>query len=280
MIQGHFVPSAAGKVFVTEYSAVSNPAEHTVLLLPSIFEEMNLSRAVLAKQAQFLNSQGITVYCLDYFGCGDSEGEIVDANVDIWQQNIIDTVQWLKQKGKGRLTLWGVRFGALMGANALLEINRILPVEEFIWWKPVLKGKQFMTQFLRLKQAASMMQGEQKIKWREHIMNGNVTEIAGYEISADLLDSIDKLVIPTSKPDSLALDFKVNWLELSASKVTPVIQKMADGWGEESMSVECFEGSAFWQIPEIFEQTFLHEPMLQAIQQRMTKTEKQGEASC
>lgn len=279
MIQGHFVPSQAGNVFITQYSASSQPSAKTVLLLPSIFEEMNLCRAVLAKQAQFLNQHGVDVYCLDYFGCGDSQGEIIDANAEIWQQNIVDTVGWLKQNGVSSLSLWGMRFGALLGTQSLIAIQQILPVEQMIWWKPVVKGQQFMTQFLRLKQASSMMQGEQKIKWREHILEGNVTEVAGYEISANLLSSIDKLLIPAQRPDKVLPILDVSWFELSANKVTPVIQKIVDGWEGSQISVNCFEGSAFWQIPEIFEQGFLHETMLNTLCDNPHQTEPQQELS-
>lgn len=280
VIQGHFVPTGAGKLFVTQYSANEQPAKQAVLFLPSIFEEMNLCRAVVAKQAQFLSEHGFNVYCLDYFGCGDSEGEILEANADIWQQNILDTVHWLKQKGEQHLTLWGMRFGALLACQKLQDIHQVMPVKQLVWWKPVLKGKQFMTQFLRLKQAASMMQGQQNVKWREHILAGNTTEVAGYEICAELLGSIDSLHIPTENPEGLAPDFTVAWLELSANKITPVIQKLIDGWGGSVLNVSCFEGSAFWQIPEIFEQRFLHQPMLDALQQRPVLEEQKGELQC
>ena len=66
MISGHFVESQRGKVFVTQFGDAS--ADKAILILPSIFEELNLCRAIVAKQAQQLAANGAVVYCLDYYG--------------------------------------------------------------------------------------------------------------------------------------------------------------------------------------------------------------------
>lgn len=263
MIKGHFVATRSGALFVVQFGQ-ANP-DKSILLLPSIFEEMNLSRAVLAKQAQYLADSGYCVYCLDYFGSGDSEGEIEQAEVNIWLQNITDAAAWLNSAGVNSLRLWGMRFGGLLATLALQDVTKILSVSQMILWKPVNKGKQFMTQFLRLKQANSMMQGSEKVNWRETILSGNNTDVAGYEISAQLLASIDSLEMPLSFSAPVAEHLSISWFELAAKSITPVVSKQTESWSQDKLTVSCFEGSAFWQIPEIFEQSFLHQPMLSAL---------------
>jgi len=260
VIKGYFLPSAEGNLFVSQYGQ-TNP-QKTILLLPSIFEELNLSRAIVAKQALFLAKQGYSVFALDYLGTGDSEKEIEQVNAAIWRENIICVAQWLKSLGIENITLWGLRFGGLLALRELQTINQILPVKDLLLWKPVTKGKQFMTQFLRLKQANSMMQGEQKVNWRERIMSGVNVEVAGYEISSDLLASIDNLEVSKS----LNLPCPVTWFELASASITPAVNIQTKEWDQQFLKIVCFEGSAFWQIPEIFEQSQLHQPTLNALQ--------------
>jgi exosortase A-associated hydrolase 2 len=260
MVLGHFIPSQNQTLFVAQFGQ-ANP-QKTILLLPSIFEEMNLCRAIVAKQAQFLAKQEYCVYALDYAGCGDSQGEINQVNADQWSRNVLDTVDWLKQGGAQSVTLWGVRFGGLLALSAADAVNVLLPLKQILLWKPVTKGKQFMTQFLRLKQANSMMQGQSKVNWREVILAGEETEVAGYPINADLLSSLDKLEMPKQ----LSLTVPIVWFELAAKRVSPAVQMQTKLWPQQSLHIQFFEGSAFWQIPEIFAQTALHQPTFDALE--------------
>ena len=50
MLAGHFIDSPQGQLFITQFGEVVG--DTAVLCLPSITEEMNLARAVVAKQAQ------------------------------------------------------------------------------------------------------------------------------------------------------------------------------------------------------------------------------------
>ncbi|WJG10470.1 hypothetical protein [Aliiglaciecola sp. LCG003] len=260
MISGHFFPSGDKKLFVSQFG--QHRSDNTILLLPSVFEEMNLCRAIIAKQAQFLVQHGYCVYVLDYAGCGDSEGNIEQVDAGIWQQNIIDCVSWLKLQGTSSITLWGVRFGALLMFQQLEQINQILTIDKLLLWKPVSKGKQFMTQFLRLKQASSMIQGETKTNWRDSILAGNNTEVGGYEITSTLLESIDGLEIPKK----LSVNFPIHWLELASNSISPAVTIQTKHWGQSNLKLGCLEGSAFWQIPEIFVQAHLHQPTLDALE--------------
>ncbi|GAC15106.1 alpha/beta fold hydrolase [Aliiglaciecola lipolytica] len=260
MIKGFFLPSAEGNLFVSQYGQ-ANP-QKTILLLPSIFEELNLCRAVVTKQAIYLARQGYCVFCLDYLGTGDSEKEIEQVNVTTWRENIARVLQWLKSLEISSISLWGVRFGGLLALTELVEIQKVMPVKQVLLWKPVTKGKQFMTQFLRLKQANSMMQGEQKINWRDKILSGVNVEVAGYTITEDLLGSIDGLEVSKT----LEITCPVSWLELASTSVTPAVQIQTQGWNQEYLDIRSIEGTAFWQIPEIFEQSQLHLPTFNALQ--------------
>lgn len=261
MLSGHFVDSAQGKVFVSQHG--NTESSTAILCLPPLFEELNLSRAIMAKQAQYFAEHNYPCYIMDYAGTGDSEGEIDQMETADWVQNVLDVGSWLQERGVTEIILWGVRFGALLAMANQTRFHQALPVSKQLFWKPVLKGKMMMSQFIRLKQANSMMQkDEEKVNWRQHILDGNTTEIAGYPITNALLTSLEGLL-----PEELhAPGSSVAWVELGATKVTPAITKVIGEWPEQSIDIVCLESSAFWQIPEIFELSQYHKTNLSLLE--------------
>ena len=260
-IQGHFIASSHGKVFVTQFGAITDKT--AIVCLPSITEELNLARAVIAKQAIHFAQQQLASFVLDYSGTGDSHGEFGDVNADIWLQDVLSLGQWLQSQGVERIILWGVRFGALLALHHQQQLHEKLPIVSQLFWKPVLNGKQFMGQFLRIKQANAMMQGNsKKVNWRQEVLSGKTIEVAGYCLNAQLLQSLENLCIGQSfKPQS-----KLNWIELASSQTTPLINRTIDAWDRQSYSMAFFDSPAFWQVPEVFDLPDLYSQSLSMIE--------------
>ncbi len=247
MLSGHFITSPQGQLFLTQFGEVTG--DTAILCLPSITEEMNLARAVVAKQAQCFANQEVPCFVLDYYGTGDSEGEFEQANADIWLENIISAGEFMQQKGITKIILWGIRFGALLVLSHQEKLHQQLPITKQVLWKPVTNGKLFAGQFLRIKQANAMMNNaSEKINWRESILQGNDTEVAGYLLTKSMLQSIESLQISKSfQPLSL-----LHWFELAAKEPTPLTKRLLATWKDDLKKVHCFECSPFWQVPEIF----------------------------
>jgi hypothetical protein len=128
-------------------------------------------------------------------------------------------------------------------------------------WKPVLSGKLFMTQFLRLKQVNAMINAGEKTNWRKKLLDEGSLEIAGYHIAKELYESIEGMSIPRD----IKQQVHVSWMELASTKLTPAINNVVKTWPEKNYNISYFEGPAFWQTPEIFKQTDLHFPSLQLL---------------
>ncbi|GAA0369710.1 hypothetical protein GCM10009092_37480 [Bowmanella denitrificans] len=261
MLQGHFIQARSGQLFVTQFGQAS--VDNRILFLPSLFEEMNLSRAIVAKQAQYLALYGYAVYCLDYFGTGDSEGDLAETNAETMIKDVCDTVGWLADNGARQISLWGLRMGGMIGLAGCQDVKAILPVSKIVLWKPVTNARQFMTQFLRLKQASMMMQGAPKRDWRQEILNGELVEVAGYPLTATLLSSIDSMVFPLTN-QSLP---KVVWMEVASTSILPAISLATSDWNQDKLVLRHFPGTAFWQVPELFQQAHLHQPMLALLEE-------------
>jgi len=247
-LSGHFIDSEKGQIFVTQFGEIAN--DTAIICLPSIFEELNLSRAVLAKQAQYFARHNAPCFLLDYYGTGDSVGECSDASAELWLQDVIALGNWLQERGIKRIILWGVRFGALLTLAFQRQLHEQLPIVAQLFWKPVLSGKQFCGQFIRIKQANSLMQGSgEKIDWRQHILSGNETEVAGYLINKSFYQSLESLALDKQfNPLS-----KIYWLELASSNESPLMRRTIEQWPEGLYSIKCLPAPAFWQVPEVFD---------------------------
>ena len=260
--EGHFIESTSGHVFVSQFG--QQKSNTAILCLPSIFEELNLSRSIISNQAYIFSESNLCTYVLDYSGTGDSEGEIENVNAEMWRQDILATCHWLKEKGVTELILWGNRFGSLLAAAFEKDISGLMTIQGQLHWQPVNSGKTFMSQFIRIKSANEMMKGNEKTNWRQVILDGETTEIAGYKISSDLLSSLEKLKIA----DDFVPSGFYGWIEIASEKVTPKITKITQNWHQDLFTIECTGTTNFWQVPEVFEQTFLY-PISQKVMQRI-----------
>ena len=124
-----------------------------VLVVPAFAEEMNRCRAMVSMQARALAELGVGTLMLDPSGTGDSAGEFVDATWAQWRDDLRRGAAWLDTHGHGCRALLALRLGAVMAA----ELARDCPgVRNLLLWQPVLSGKTFYTQFLRIRLAAEM----------------------------------------------------------------------------------------------------------------------------
>lgn len=242
-----FIASAAGRVLLTSYG--SFPSRTAVLCLPPLFEEMNLARAVIAKQAQYLAAHGLPTCVLDYYGTGDSEGEIDEADAQLWLQDILVAIRWLQARGVERIVPWGVRFGALLLLHFQRQLHEAARIDRQLLWAPVTSGKLYSKQFLRLKQASAMLRNDSaKVDWRQRIRDGETVEISGYPINETLLNSLEQLLLVEDfRPAAFTC-----WLELGAAEPGPAVQRVLAQWPASSYRLESTATPVFWQTPETF----------------------------
>lgn len=188
-MQPFFIDSRSGPLFAVYWPPVGLNVNRSVLHVPAFAEEMNKSRRMVALQANALAEQGIAVLVLDLFGTGESNGDFGESTWAIWLQNLEDAVGWLKLQGAQSVSLWGLRLGALL---AMDFVNRHAGlIDRLILWQPVLNGDAFVTQFLRLRVAAAMMNSanpqEKTSDLKKQLQNGQSLEVAGYMLHPDLM---------------------------------------------------------------------------------------------
>ncbi len=221
-----------------------------ILLAPPFAEEMNRCRAMVAMQARAFAQMGIGTLVLDPYGTGDSGGDFSGASWALWRDDLKRGIEWLRRHANGCRALWGIRLGAVMAAELALEDRGIA---RLLFWQPVVQGKQYFTQFLRIRIAAEMADRD-GIKTtdalREWSASGEIVEVSGYRIGPDLARQLDSVRLPDASDIS---SLHLSWFEVLASAETPCGNARAiDGYKSAGVTLDFVSviGPAFWLIHE------------------------------
>jgi exosortase A-associated hydrolase 2 len=227
-----------------------------VLVVPPFAEEMNKSRKMVTDVAQALAARGVATVLPDLYGTGDSEGEFRDGDVETWLEDLARTAAWSAEEGWPVASLLCVRTGALLGArvarDSLPELVRT------VFWQPVTDGERFLTQFLRLRLAASMMEHagagkETAVGLRDRLRAGEALEVAGYELSGTLATQLGTLKLAADLSTRLG---DLHWLEVvrSAEGTLPgASQQFVDKAKQGGIYITpgTVVGEPFWASTEI-----------------------------
>ena len=217
-----------------------------IVYLHPLAEEMNKSRHVAASQARAFAQAGYSVLQIDLYGCGDSSGNFADARWAIWRNDVHLACAWLAPRVDGRLSLWGLRLGALLALD--FSAQQSLPLERLVLWQPELAGRRCLDRFLRLGLASGMLQGSSDAPdARAMLATGKPIEVAGYTLSAAMARDLDAIApAPPAVP--------VYWLHYSSNHAPPpAAVQQAARWRDNGAAVHlaCFDDGAFWQSGEL-----------------------------
>ena len=222
-------------------------------------DEMNKSRRMAAIQARALAAMGFGVLQMDLLGCGDSSGEFADARWNIWKQDLAIARNWLENRVTAPVSLWGLRLGALLALDFARSSENA--IDRIILWQPVTSGESFLTQFLRLRLANEMLSsndGTQKVHgtsaMRSSLSNGEILEVAGYELAPDLAAAIDSL----KAAELVVTKIPVHWFEIVAEPgraITPAGDRVISVWkrNEVNLHLHLVPCLPFWATQEISE---------------------------
>jgi uncharacterized protein len=247
-----YLPVGEGQRFCIYHPPQGLLERGVVLYIHPFAEEMNKSRRMAALQSRVLAEAGFGVLQIDLLGCGDSSGDFGDATWEEWKLDIVYAVAWLREKTSAPLTLWGLRVGCLLVADVAVDLAES---PNFLFWQPVLSGRQFWQQFMRLKIVSEVLSGDAKgviEKLRKQLAVGNAVEVAGYIVSPILAEGLAKVELD-SPGRSIG---QVIWLETSnreEGELAPVTQKRIERWQGAGFKVNAkvVRSPAFWQTTEI-----------------------------
>lgn len=251
-----FLPSSPGRIFAVYHEPVGDiEIWGNVLVVPAFNEEMNRCRSMVTMQAKALARLGVGTMVIDLYGTGESDGEYGDARWDTWTQNVRQGIEWLESQPGGCIGLLGIRLGVPLALAALQGTNKN---RALIAWQPVVDGKTYFTQFMRMRIAGNMdrtdIPKETTSGMRAQLAEGKSIEVAGYEIHPDLAMAIESLQLSELMPPQSVSTF---WFEKGGgeeSAISPASEKLLDAWRLAGTAAEptVFDGPAFWALHDRF----------------------------
>jgi exosortase A-associated hydrolase 2 len=245
-----FMGEEGEKYFTLQFSCREQPKAH-IVFIPPFGEEMNRCRALVSEQARYFAQSGYSCTIMDFYGTGDSQGELQDASLQIWQRNIHLTVETLLREACVPVILWGLRLGAFIALD--FAAKSALAIDSILLWQPVVSGERYVTQILRQRVAALASKDlppETTAGIRKQLAQGQNVEVSGYTIGGQLMADIESLSF--AHLGSVCAG-KVYWLEnvseagadLAAGTAKAIEQLKSL---QNDVVVHTFSGPQVWQL--------------------------------
>lgn len=263
-LEAFFLPVTGGRLFCLFHRPDGMATlKGAVIYVHPFAEEMNKSRRMAALQAKAMASAGYAVLQVDLIGCGDSTGDFGDATWDSWIENLVEAGAWLQKQTGQQLWWWGLRVGSLLAAEAASRAGQPC---RLLLWQPVMLGKQYLQQFLRLKIAGELLDGGAKgamHRIKAELADGVPVEIAGYTLSPALALGLESAEL--NMPRGVRCVALVEISSGTTTELSPAAGARLKTWREAGIEVRgiSISGPAFWQTTEIEECPALIDASLQ-----------------
>jgi len=128
-----------------------------VLFCNAFGEERKSSALTMARLARAAARAGFPALRFDYYGCGDSEGEFVEADVETRLADIRTAAGFLRERcGRADLCLLGLRLGGALAAAAAVEMAHCAGL---VLIEPITDGERYLGGELKRRLVRRMMTG-------------------------------------------------------------------------------------------------------------------------
>lgn len=160
-------------------------ARSAVVLCPPLGQEYIRSHRTYVQLATRLARAGFHVLRFDLRGTGDSSGELEDARIKAWIEDVHRACDHLRElSGTPRLHLMGLRIGA---ALAWLTAAGRTDVDRVVLWEPVISGRAYLRE---LREHQRQLLSTAYVDRRAGGDPDALTEALGFAFPAGLRDDI------------------------------------------------------------------------------------------
>ena len=148
-----------------------------VLLCYPGVEEYSGAHWAFRRLAGSLARRGCHVLRFDYFGTGDSSGELEEATLERWTNDVVQAAAELRDMSAcRRISIVGMRLGA---AVAMKACQSELKPRSLILWDPVVSGADYQRELhaLNVRRHVALLHGARR---------SSSVELSGYRVSPEL----------------------------------------------------------------------------------------------
>jgi pimeloyl-ACP methyl ester carboxylesterase len=169
----------------------SRARDHGVLLCPPIAQEYVRSHWAMRQLALSLQRAGFPCLRFDWYGVGDSSGELHRASLARWRSDAASGAQELRDaSGVRRVSLVGLRIG---GAIALSAARDVKPAN-LVLWDPVLDGRTYLAE---LEAMHGALTSDVKRYWLPvRRPKTSPAELVGFDLGVELRREIEGIGAP------------------------------------------------------------------------------------
>jgi len=166
-------------------------------------EHINAHRA-LRQLSRKLSSAGLHVLRFDYFGAGDSAGDMTQADLPGWENDIKSAIAELKSiTGSMQVSLIGLRLGATLAAKVAVSLDP--GTNSLVLWDPVLDGRAYLDELYAASSVVPTAGGQlvsRPLVPRPPDLGGG-HEILGFPLTAGMARELKELKLVALAPDLL-----------------------------------------------------------------------------
>jgi pimeloyl-ACP methyl ester carboxylesterase len=175
------------RLFAAFHPAEGGAARRAVLICQPLHHEYLRIHRALRNLAALLARRGCAVLRFDYYGCGDSEGESIDGDLDRWTDDVSLAADELRRRA-GTPDVWfgGVRLGGTLAALAAAGRDDVAAV---VLLDPVVRGDAYVAQQRRLHEQWMALEG--RIDHSEPA--AGVAHVLGFPQRADALEALARM---------------------------------------------------------------------------------------
>ncbi|MBI4995378.1 MAG: alpha/beta fold hydrolase [Rhodocyclales bacterium] len=217
--------------------AVGNRA---VVLCPAWGQEYLCAHRSMRQLANMLNAAGFHVLRFDYFGTGDSAGDMTQGDLGGWEADIDTAIEELKDTcGALRVALVGLRMGGTLAAR--VAARRTADVDALILWDPVVDGCAYKEEIMRMGEQDARELGRSTERAADQ---GGGHEVLGFPLTERLAEDFGKIDLAAQIGSVRARTAVVVSRPLAADSA--LAAALASGAGQPARTIELIESQAAW----------------------------------
>ncbi len=164
-------------------------AVRAVLLCPPWGQEYLRAHRSMRRLAELLAAAGCEALRFDYYGTGDSAGDMPDATVPGWELDIEAAIDELKDaSGARKVGIVGLRLGGTLAAR--VAARRARDIAALVLWDPVISGAEYLDELFL--SAHSREHAAERPRQRS-IEEGGGHELLGFRLPAAFASAIGDL---------------------------------------------------------------------------------------
>ncbi|MGH9047477.1 MAG: serine aminopeptidase domain-containing protein, partial [Acidimicrobiales bacterium] len=162
----------------------SGSAAGAVVLCPPLARDLTSTQYTYRLLAEQLAAAGMLAIRFDYDGTGDSAGSDRDpGRVQAWLDSVVAAVDLARSCGADRVSLLGMRMGALLAAAGA---ERCGELDAVVLWDPVASGRAFVREQSAL----------QRLRSDVIPQSGDDVELPGFVYSAQTVADLSAFTVP------------------------------------------------------------------------------------